>query len=227
MNLRPLSVALLAIAASILWMTVAAASATTLTSPVGTAYTGMISAEAEGHVILDTPIATINCASNVSGAVEAHGEGTTASGKISSLSFTGCTNSWHVTVISAGSLEVHEIGDGNGTVTSSGATVEATFSSVTCRYSTSTTDIGTLTSGEPATLDIQAAMSFHSGSPLCGTGATNWTGSYRITTPSVLVVEPVKPVCIKVAKGSYTTEADCTLTNGKMPLVGEWERNFA
>src|SRR6188472_4056675 len=188
MNLRILSSGLLLVAASVLWMAVGTAAATVVTSPPGTVYTSTIKAEAEGHVVLDNPIAKIECASAVEGKVESHGEGVTVGGKISALSFTGCTNSWHVTVVSAGSLEIHALGEGNGTLTSSGATVEATRFGVTCRYATSNTDIGTLTSGEPATMDINASIPFHSGSFLCGSGATSWTGSYKVTTPTSLTL---------------------------------------
>ena len=189
MNLRILSAGMAVAAASILWMAMAGtAAASTLTSPAGTVYTSTISAEGEGHVVLDNPIAKIECASTVSGSVESHGASVTAGGKITSLAFTGCTNSWHVTVVSAGSLEVHATSGANGTLTSSGATVEATRFGVTCRYATNNTDIGTFTGGSPATLDISASIPFHSGSFLCGAGATSWTGSYEVTTPTSLTL---------------------------------------
>jgi hypothetical protein len=165
------------------------ASATTVTSDAGA--TPTLSVSAEGHVVLDNPIAKIECASAVTGKVESHGASVTAKGNIGSLSFTGCTNSWHVTVVSSGSLEAHIIGDGpNGTLTSSGATVEATRFGITCRYATSSTDVGRVTAGEHATLDISAAIPFHSGSGLCGSGATTWTGSYGVTAPTNLTVDP-------------------------------------
>jgi hypothetical protein len=181
---------LLAIAAAAMMAFAAGASATTVTSG-GTVFTGALVSEAEGHVILDNPIAAISCASKVEGSVEQHGEGVTAKGNISALSFTNCTNSWHVTVVSAGSLEVHPIaGSSDGTLTSSGATVEATRFGMTCRYATSSTDVGRVTAGEHATLDISAAIPFHSGSGLCGSGATTWTGSYGVTAPTNLTVDP-------------------------------------
>jgi hypothetical protein len=180
---------LLAIAAAALMAFAATASATEVTSPAGTVYTGTIVSENEnGHVILHNPISKIECASNVTGTVSTHGAGVTAGGPITALSFTGCTNNWHVTVVSGGSLEIHASGGGNGTLTSSGATVEATRFGVTCRYATNNTDIGTVTAGEHATLDISAAIPFHSGSPLCGSGATAWTGSYKITSPTNLSI---------------------------------------
>jgi len=182
---------LLAVAAAALMAFAASASATTVTSSTGT--TPTIESSAEGHAVLDNPIAKIECVSTVKGKVETHGTGVTAGGAIETLTFGSpvgtCTNSWHVTVVSAGSLEIHATSGGNGTLTSSGATVEATRFGVTCRYATSSTDIGTVTAGEHATLHITASIPFHSGSFLCGEGATTWTGAYKVSSPTNLSVD--------------------------------------
>ena len=182
---------LLAVAAAAMMAFAGTASATTVTSSAGT--TPTIESGAEGHAVLDNPIAKIECASSVSGKVESHGSGVTAKGNIASLTFGSpvgtCTNDWHVTVVSAGSLEIHSLGNGNGTLTSSGATVEATRFGVNCRYATNNTHIGTVTAGEHATLHIQASIPFHSGSFLCGSGATSWTGSYKVASPTNLSID--------------------------------------
>jgi hypothetical protein len=190
---------LLAVAAAAMMAFAATASATTLTSPTGTVYTGAIHATSEGHAILQNPIAKIECASTVEGSIEQHGAGKTVKGNISNLSFTGCTNDWHVTVVTAGSLELHYKAAGEGTVTSSGATVEATRFGVNCRYKTENTDVGTFTDShktahEPgkdttATMDIHGLIPFHSGSFLCGSGATTWEGSYIVNTPDRLYID--------------------------------------
>ena len=181
---------LLAVAASALMAFAATASADTATSPTGTTYTGTIHAESEGHAILHNPIAKIECPSTVHGHIEVHGAGKTVSGKITTLTFGPCTDEWHVTVVSAGSLSVHGVtGTENGDVFSTGATVEATRFGLTCRYTTNNTTIGTLTGGSPATLDINASIPFHSGSIFCGSGATAWTGAYKVTTPSSLYID--------------------------------------
>lgn len=204
MNLRIPVIALLAVASSVLWMAAATASATDLTYAPNPAelpvsvYTSTIAAASEGHVTLNNPIAKVECASTLEGKVESHGAGVTVKGNVSTLSFSSCTNSWHVTTVSAGSLEVHETGTGDGTLTSSGATVEATRLGVTCRYATSSTAIGTLTgsftTGTNATIDLSGSIPFHSGSGLCGAGAVGWTGSYVVTTPSLLAVQQQDPV---------------------------------
>jgi hypothetical protein len=166
------------------------ASADQVTSPTGTTYTSTLKAEAEGHVVLDNPIAKIECPSALEGKVENHGEGKAVSGNISSLSFNNCTDSWHVTVVAAGSLSVNgTTGTYNGDVFSTGATVETTRFGISCRYATNNTTIGTLVGGSTATINLSASIPFHSGSVFCGSGATSWTGSYIINTPDSLYVE--------------------------------------
>ena len=191
---------LLALAATALFAFAATASATTVTSPKGTVYTSTISGATEGHAILHDTSGlgiTIECNGGVSGTVSSHGAGVTAAGSISSLTWTNCTNNWAVTTLKTGSLEVHNIsGTENGTLTSSGAevTTKQSTSGLHCIYSTSATDIGTVTSstvtGGNATLDIAATINRTGGSSgiLCGSKGT-WTGSYKATTPATLYID--------------------------------------
>ena len=183
---------LLAVAAAALMAFAGTASADSVTSPTGTTYTGELKAKAEGHAVLDNPIAKIECASTVKGLVEKHGAGKAVEGEIKKedLTFTGCTDEWHVTVVSGGTLSVNGIASSyNGDVFSTGATVEATRFGINCRYATANTTVGTATGGSPATMDISASIPFHSGSIFCGSGATSWTGSYEVTTPGSLYVD--------------------------------------
>lgn len=180
------------------------ASATGLTSPENTVYTSTISAASEGHVVFDNPIAKIECSSAIEGKVESHGESVTAKGNVSSLSFTSCTNSWSVTVTSAGSLEVHATENDNGTVTSTGAKIEATRLGITCRYATNNTSIGTLTGSytteSTATLDLNGSIPFESGSAFCGTSPVSWTGSYTVNSPEFLTVEANAAVTVRLCE---------------------------
>jgi hypothetical protein len=188
---------LLAVAAAALMAFEASASATTLTSPPGTTYTSWISASSEGATTLHGP-ATITCnSSTMEGRVEQHGgNGVRAGGWISNLSFSSCGSN-DVSVKSTGWLEVetkNESPDGNGTVFSTSAEISVNVTSlgITCVYSTAFTDIGTLTgsnsTGSNATLDINSSsIPRTGGSIFCGSSA-KWTGSYKITTPSELVV---------------------------------------
>jgi hypothetical protein len=175
------------------------ASASVITSPAGTVYTGEIKGEVEnGHAILhseNAPTAfTVECGGTVAGSVSQHGQSVTAGGAISSLAFSNCTNGATVVVNKAGSLEVHEKQGGgqfDGTATSSGAeiTIHVPVLNIKCIYTTSNTDVGTLTGGTPATLDINSAtIPRTGGSAFCGTGGF-WTGNYVVTTPGTLLVE--------------------------------------
>jgi uncharacterized low-complexity protein len=174
---------LLAVAAAALMAFAGIASADSITSPTGTTYTGALTAESEGHAILDNPIAEIKCVGTAAGSVEEHKAGEKVSGAVHPT-FTGCTNSWHVTTITGGTLKAEHSSGYNGIVYSDGATIEATRLGIVCRYVTKTTKVGTITGGSTATMHIQAAIPFHSGSGLCGEGATTWTGSYTVTAPT-------------------------------------------
>lgn len=190
---------LLALAASALMAFAATASAVTLTSPTGTVYTSTITAESEGTATeLHGSFITVSCKkSHVEGKVEQHGSGVTAKGNISTLSFSECN--FPVKVLKAGSLEVHAIScnvnnECTGTVTSSEAEVTIETSIANCLFTTKATDVGTLTptndTGGHATLDINSAGIPRTGhSIFCGSAGT-WTGSYTVTTPSTLWINP-------------------------------------
>ncbi|HEU4738612.1 MAG TPA: hypothetical protein VFS54_05965 [Solirubrobacterales bacterium] len=177
--------------AAILLSVSGVASATSITSPTGTVATPSYEAESEGHLVIDAGggLPKIECASKLAGSFESHGEGKPASTKLTTLDFTGCTNSWHVTTVAPGELSVEWINAYSGTVTSTGMTVETTRAGVTCRYQTNKTFIGTLTGGIPATIDLGGLIPFHSGSGTCGTAPVALTGSYKYTSPSSLFVD--------------------------------------
>ncbi|HEU4739665.1 MAG TPA: hypothetical protein VFS54_11395 [Solirubrobacterales bacterium] len=182
---------LLAVAAAALMAFAGTAMATSVTTTTGgAAATPTIHAVNEGgHVVLANSIANIECASTSEGKVETHGAGVPASGKLSSLSFTGCTNSWHVTVTAPGTLSVTWSSGHNGTAVSNEAKVTTTRLGVTCNYETKNTAIGTVTGGATATLDISASIPIAAGSSgLCGSGNAKWSGSY--VTTSALYVAP-------------------------------------
>ena len=162
------------------------ASATTITSPKGTTYTGTIKAENEGSVTLTSVFGgfgAVHCnKSIVEGKVEKHGVGQTVFGLISKLTFEECTKP--VTVINAGSLELHYLNAKEGTLTSSNAKIEIHETAFgTCTFTTASTgtDLGTVTTTEAtggnATLDIKASIP-----SACGTGT--WEGAYKVVTPT-------------------------------------------
>lgn len=184
---------LLAVAAAALMAFAGIASATTVTTTTGgAAATPTIHAVSEGHVKLENSIAKIECGSTVEGAVEEHGSTATAAGNITALTWTGCTNFWHVTTETGknGRLEVHWTSGHNGLLTSNGARVDTTRLGVTCVYETKNTSIGTVTGGNPATLHIEANIPIDevASSGLCGKSTAKWEGSYQTT--SALYVAP-------------------------------------
>ncbi|MGN6257576.1 MAG: hypothetical protein ACTHN3_07490 [Solirubrobacterales bacterium] len=187
---------LMAVAAAALLAFAATASATTLTSPPGTTYTGVIVAESEGETtFVNTSVGLkLQCAvSKVEGSVQQHGTGVTVRVQISKLTFESCTNGYTFTVLEPGSLEIHNIsGTQSGTLTWSGVKLTLhTPLGFSCTYTTSGTDIGTLTGSDTgnATLDIgSATIPRTADSSLCGVSWT-WTGSYTFTAPSTLTVD--------------------------------------
>jgi hypothetical protein len=188
-------IGLLAVAATALMAFASTASATTLTSPKGTTYTGEIHAIA-GETTLHG-VKTITCTSSTaSGNVETHGTSSTVEGNIGTLTFSGCGTD-DVTVEINGKLIVHTDPNNSmdGTVTSDGATIliHVTSLGLTCGYKTEATHIGTLTSSEttngtPVLMIDSSAIPRHSGSFFCGSSG-EWTGEYSVTTPMELWID--------------------------------------
>jgi hypothetical protein len=185
---------LLAVAAAAMMAITATASATTLTSPTGTVWTGEIKAHSS-HTVLHGSFTDVTCTtSEVAGKIDQHGNGVTVKGNISKLTFTGCN--FPVTVKKAGSLELHAKTHTNpgvettGTVTSTGAEITIETSIANCIFTTTNTDIGTFTgtedTGTTSRLDIESSNIPRTGhSIFCGANGV-WTGAYTITAPDNL-----------------------------------------
>ena len=172
---------LLALAVTALVALPSVAQATTVTSPTGTNLTGNNEAVSEGHLVFNNPIAKIECSARMAGTVESHGGGVTAKGPVIELVFSGCTNSWHVTAVTLGTLEAHYVSGYNATITSAGARTDATRLGVTCVYETNNTDLGLATGGNPTTMHITASIPINTSesSGLCGSGNIKMEGSYK------------------------------------------------
>ncbi|HET7418630.1 MAG TPA: hypothetical protein VFJ61_13490 [Solirubrobacterales bacterium] len=167
------------------------ASATTLTSPAGTTFTGTLKASSSNATLTNSStIGTIKCAkSEVEGNVTKHGTGVTVFGDITKLTFTECTGGEPTDpVAKPGTLELHYTSGSNGTVTSSGAEVIIHKTLVgTCVFKTNNTDIGQFTGGTPAKLDIEGVIPQESSNFFCPPNAT-WSGTYTVTSPGTLLV---------------------------------------
>jgi hypothetical protein len=100
-----------------------------------------------------------------------------------------------VKTIKGGTLEVHWIekdAEGhpthNGTVTSKEAEVTVNIGGISCTYGSQTgTDIGTLTGGSPAKIDINAVVNKVAGGFACPSTAI-WEANYTVTEPKSLYV---------------------------------------
>lgn len=173
---------------------------TTVTSPKGTKLgTGTeIKAESEGAVEFAGTI-TFSCQkSTMEGKISnAGGEGATVSAELSKQTFTECGNHT-VEVKKPGSLEIHSLENSNGTLTSTGAEITVLTHGIFlgtrhCIYTTSKTDLGTLTgsttTGATATFDVGPVTTGQSATDAnCGSNA-EWGGSYKVTTPDSLYVD--------------------------------------
>jgi hypothetical protein len=187
------------------------ASATTLTSPVGTSYTGKFVAESTTKVQIHRNqlfegAFNINCAkSRLEGQVESHGVGVTATVRLTNVLFMECVTVAYVTetvLLKPGNLEIHTAsGDtegttGNGTVTYAKNPFELTIKWQTmagngehCIFKLSNGDIGSIRGskslGGTAAFELRAFLTTSLG---CGLTA-ELTGTYTISTPDNLNVD--------------------------------------
>ena len=194
-HLKALSLAAVAAASLTVWVGAGTASATVVDCTGGACPTDeVIHAVAEGLIVLHTPPSDIECGeSTIQGTLTNPGSSTTtASGPVTSLSFARCNA--EVVTLENGSFEIHTktaSPDNNGTLTSTGARITTVIVGFHCIYSTSGTDLGTLTgsatTGANATLDIEATLPRTGGRSGAFCGSTGLlTGAYHITTPTGL-----------------------------------------
>jgi hypothetical protein len=197
-----LSIKAAAVAAAALMACAGTASATTVTSPVGTTYTSTIKM-ASANLSMHGAFLSISCTSSaMEGKIESHGAAATAEGDLSSFTMSGCN--YAATVKKAGKLIFHATAGGNGTVTWTGAEWVMHTSLGECVFTTSGTDLGTFTGGTGAKLDVTAAsVPRTGGSFFCGSTG-ELTGSYTVETPSSLTVEGSSRGLTSPAGTAYT-----------------------
>ena len=116
---------------------------------------------------------------------------TTATGSVSiaNLAWTECAQT--TDTLEGGELEVHQIsGTDNGTVTAKGFRVTVVIGGLSCVYGAGTgIDLGKLTGGEDAILDIEAVVLKQSGSAFLCPSNSVWEGEYTITNHKAVYVE--------------------------------------
>ena len=192
---------LVAVAAAALTAFAGSASATILTSPAGTTYTGTLKLASEGEITLDheNGFPSYSCSWSLEGKMESHGAAATATSKPSTILLTGCTTANSISVLNRGTLEFHtdsEAANGNGTITWVGFQLTITYSAlgVSCLYNTGAgitlgTLTGSKTTGSSATVDLNSVKLPRTGDSIfCGAAAT-MTGSFKVITPSYLDVD--------------------------------------
>jgi hypothetical protein len=202
--IKMLGLAAVAAAGLMTFVGVGTASAATLTSPANTVVPvgTLIKAENEGKVVLDPPFGAIECSNSIVEGKVTNAGGVvggvtqTVKGEIITLDFTVCNAT--VTVLKKGTLEIHSLGNGNGTLTSNGAEVTVSFVGTHCIYRTgdifTDTDLGTVTGSATtkgnATFHIKATIPRVGGLSglFCGSGA-EWTGAYKVTSPNPLFID--------------------------------------
>lgn len=163
------------------------------TCPEGWAYpTGTTTHEVnEGVVKLTTEFKNIECSkSEIEIETENLGSETeTVRGQVKKLTFQECN--CEVKTLNNGTQEFHWIsGTHNGTITSTESEVTAQcssiFGNVHCIYSTNATDVGDVTAGAEATVDIEGNdIPRLTTNELCAEEAT-WDGKYKVESPKPL-----------------------------------------
>jgi hypothetical protein len=134
----------------------------------------------------DTVIKTCK-GSTIRGEITNSGSSTsTVSGKIIELTWQDCTHS--TVTLMLGGFEIHKItGTSNGTVTATSETTWTTKNPIfgSCIWGVSAgTDLGTLTEGKPAVLDLFAVINKTSGSAVACPETASWPATYTLTEPS-------------------------------------------
>jgi hypothetical protein len=115
--------------------------------------------------------------------------GTPLTGTISSLTWSGCSQTTHT--VTNGSLSIEWISETlNGTVVGSGTQVTVQIFGVSCTYGTGEgTHLGTLTGGEAPLLKIATTVTKTAGGFLCP-GTAGWDAEYVATEPHAVFVDP-------------------------------------
>ncbi|HEX5988909.1 MAG TPA: hypothetical protein VFY75_01680 [Solirubrobacterales bacterium] len=179
---------LLAVAAASLMAFAGNASASQLTSPSGTIYSGEFKATG-GTIELHGEAFSVNCkTSSMAGNVTEQGSGITI--KIP-FSFQLGSCSFPVTITVSGTLIFHvRIIPPRIKVTVTGLkfTIHGPFG-INCLYEANETELGTLTEGTTAKLDIESALIPRTGdSAFCGSFG-ELTGSLTVNTPDTLLAD--------------------------------------
>jgi len=198
-NLKMLGLGVLAAATLMAFTAVGTASATVIcktnTSPCSEKYPAgtEIKASLSGTSTMTTTEGTVldTCSGgSLTGSTKTSGSANeTVGGPVTAanLTWTNCTEP--TVTLKGGETETHSLsGTSNGTYTASGfeVTINTTIFG-SCLFSVEAgRDIGTVTGGAPAVVDINAVITRKSG--LCPS-TVKWVGTYKVTSPTPLYVK--------------------------------------
>ncbi len=181
-------IGLAVVAAATLMSFAVAASATVLEDSSGNLPKGSKIDFTGANIVMKAGFETLECShSAMSGTTSnAGGAGETVETNLSTLAFSNCKPTIHV--FQKGRLIFHYTSGSNGTVTHESGEWTIATSMTSCTYGTPTaTDIGTLSGGGPAVLNVSASLTKISGGFLCSNPAT-WTAKYTTTSPNPMYV---------------------------------------
>lgn len=167
------------------------ATATIVTSPAGTQLGkgSVIKAElGGGGAEMHGAFITVACGkASGEGKISDAGSSTeTVKGEIFLGTFSECN--YETIVRKTGTSAVHSLGNGNGTLTSSGAEVAVITSVGECIFTTQNTDLGKVVGGTPATVQMNAAIPRTGGSFFCGSTGV-FTGELVVTSPKTVLID--------------------------------------
>jgi len=123
-------------------------------------------------------------ASTVKGTLTNGSNTATANGPVEKANLTWGSCTFPTSTLAGGTLEVHALANGNGTVTGSGFEVTIqTFLFGSCVYTAGeNNDLGTLTEGKPAVFHAEAVVNKKSG--FCPGSTAEWSATYTLTEPT-------------------------------------------
>lgn len=193
-----------AAAITILMAIAPGASATNLTSPVGTNYTGVVKAESILNIRIHNTLLEDECLSKFEWQPETHGAAVTLQGPVTSFSVFECVevkSKSTISLLKRGSFEVHTYGaeqPSSGRVTWTGARMTSVTDNpvmnVACVYELEVPFTAFITGsgdllGKTAKVDMEVKWKYVEGNVFLCPKKTTWTAEYTITGPDFLNVD--------------------------------------